>query len=207
MVLSLRKFAAISAMSLFILTQNACTQQNKTEQQTAQNQETLAMADASKDDYSSRVLAVSSVGEAKKGKSTDFKFMKNDKEMSFSELTKGKYVLLNFWGTWCPPCRAEIPDLIEISKEYEAKGLIVIGIAMERSSSIEGAMKTVFDFSKAKNMPYVNFIGTKEITQNYGGIPFVPTTFLIDKEGNIVEKIEGGRSKAQFVESLNKMIK
>jgi peroxiredoxin len=88
---------------------------------------------------------------------------------------------------------------------------VVIGIAMEGPNvDKETAHTRVTDFSSNNGMPYVNFIVDPEhqdIKEAYGGIPAVPTTFIIDKNGNIVEKLVGMRDKATFMASINKVLK
>ncbi len=140
-------------------------------------------------------------------KAGDFVWQNGTKSVKFSEFTKGKYVLLNFWGTWCPPCRKELPDLIAISKEMKNKKLIVIGVAMENSRSAEEAQKTVNDFWLSKGLSYPVIVGNGDIANAYGGINAVPTTFLINKKGEIVATIQGGRSKEAFMAEINKMMK
>ncbi len=133
----------------------------------------------------------------------DFSWTENGKKMSFSELTKGKVVFVNFWGTWCPPCRKEIPAIVSIDKE-SGDDLVIIGIALEKTRSVADGISKVTSFAKSQGINYRNFIGSGEIIQAYGGIPAVPTTFIIDKKGKIAEKIVGGRSKAQFLQSINR---
>jgi thiol-disulfide isomerase/thioredoxin len=140
-------------------------------------------------------------------KAGDFVWQNGAKQVKFSEFTKGKYVLLNFWGTWCPPCRRELPDLIAIAKEMENKGLLVVGVAMENSRTAEEAFKTVASFWESKQLYYPVVVGNGDLADAYGGITAVPSTFLINKKGEIVASFQGGRSKEQFMEEINKMMK
>jgi thiol-disulfide isomerase/thioredoxin len=162
---------------------------------------------------STSIHYISSVLPAKDGFAVDFKYKQDGKERSFAELTKGKVVFLNFWGTWCGPCRREIPDIIEISKDLNDKDFIVIGIAMEQPQSISAkdAAKKVTDYASSKGIAYINFVAepsvTNDIKNAYGKVPAVPTTFIIDKNGKIIEKIVGGRDKATFMTSINRILK
>lgn len=205
-------FLAMTTLFVFSLTQTACTQQKQDINPNPQTAAPIAQNDTKVQTAlaPANVLDMTGVKVSGANKMVDFTFLKDGKEMLLSDLAKGKYVFLNFWGTWCPPCRAEIPYIIEISKELQ-KDLLVVGVTLERTGEIETARKTVSDFVTAKGIPYTNFVMNLEnrnkITEAYGGIQYVPTTFLIDKEGNIVETIQGGRSKEQFMESINKMLK
>ncbi len=159
------------------------------------------------------VYTMTSVGTAKEGYSVDFKYQQDGKERSFAELTKGKVVFLNFWGTWCGPCRREIPDIIEIGKDLKGKDFIIIGIAMEQPQTISAAdaTKKVVDYGTDKGMNYINFVADSKVTNDiknaYGKIPAVPTTYIIDRNGKIIEKIVGGRDKATFMSSIEKVLK
>ncbi len=139
------------------------------------------------------------------GTAVDFKFTHNGKETTFSEFTKGKVVFLNFWGTWCPPCRKEIPDIIEIQKELGNKDFVVIGIATKERD--RDPVAKVTSFSKAQGINYINFIWVDELLKAYGGVSAVPTTYIIGADGKIAEVIVGMRAKSQFMKSISKVLK
>ena len=190
-------FKYLSALALAALILVSCGKQ----QADAQTQNTTqAAAPAVK------VFSISDVKSQGTNKAPDFSWTENGKAVKFSEATKGKVVFLNFWGTWCPPCRAEIPDIIEISNEFASKGLVVIGMANERVAGDE-AISKVKEFAASKNISYTNFISNQEVRELYGGINFIPQTFIIDKQGNIVETINGMRKKDEFIEIINKYLK
>lgn len=153
-----------------------------------------------------KVFSIADVKGNGTNKAADFSWTEDGKTHKFSELTKGKVVFLNFWGTWCPPCRAEIPDIVEISQEFASKGLVVVGMANERASGDEAIAK-VKDFAQSKKITYYNFISNDTIKELYGGIKFIPQTFIIDKKGNIVETINGMREKEEFIQIINKYLK
>jgi thiol-disulfide isomerase/thioredoxin len=136
----------------------------------------------------------------------DFVWEENGKQVRYSEYSKGKFVLLNFWGTWCPPCRREIPDLVAIANEMENKGLLVLGVALERTESMSDAISKVSGFWNDKQMYYPVIIGTGALTEAYGGIESIPTTFLINDKGEIFQTIIGGRSKGDFMSEINNMM-
>jgi len=93
---------------------------------------------------------------------------------------KGKVVIIDFWATWCPPCREAIPDLIDLKKQYGAKGLEVVGISLDDNGS-RILPRFVHDFGI--NYPVV--IGSEEIAAAFGGILGLPTTFIVDRDGMI----------------------
>ena len=115
---------------------------------------------------------------------------------------KGKVVILDFWATWCPPCREEIPSFIQIQKEFSDKGVVVVGIALDE----EGA-KVVKPFAKKKEINYPLVIGKTSTTEDYGGIEGIPTTFIINADGKIVGKHVGLTTKAEFLKELAPLLK
>ncbi|HSY58616.1 MAG TPA: TlpA disulfide reductase family protein [Terriglobales bacterium] len=98
---------------------------------------------------------------------------------------QGKVVILNFWATWCPPCRDEIPLLVELAKKYK-DGLQIVGVSLDDSSADD-----VRQFAKAFHVNYPIVMGSRELLSEYGGVPALPTTFLINKDSRVVLKHEG----------------
>jgi thiol-disulfide isomerase/thioredoxin len=98
---------------------------------------------------------------------------------------KGKVVILNFWATWCPPCREEIPEFVKLQQAYKDK-LLIIGA----SEDDDGPQK-VQQFVQRFGMNYPIVMATKELIDNYGGVPALPTSFLIDPQGRVVQKHTG----------------
>ena len=98
---------------------------------------------------------------------------------------KGKVVILNFWATWCPPCREEIPELVQLQAKYKDK-LLVIG-----ASEDEDGPQKVQQFVQRFGMNYPVVMATKELIDNYGGVPALPTSFLIDPQGRVVQRHTG----------------
>lgn len=97
----------------------------------------------------------------------------------------GRVVLVNFWATWCPPCREEIPELIELSKRYKDK-LQIIGVSMDDAPASE-----VREFAKQIGINYAVVMGSGAIEAEYGGVPALPTSFVISPEGRVVQKHAG----------------
>ncbi len=97
----------------------------------------------------------------------------------------GKVVLVNFWATWCPPCREEIPELLELKKEYKDR-LEIVGISED-----DDPPESVLKFARQKGMTYPIVMATPELIDAYGGVAALPTTFLIDTQGRVVQKHSG----------------
>src|ERR1700722_15473213 len=97
----------------------------------------------------------------------------------------GKVVLVNFWATWCPPCREEIPELLELKKEYKDR-LEIVGFSED-----DAPPESVLKFARQKGMTYPLVMATPELIDAYGGVPALPTSFLIDTQGRVVQKHSG----------------
>ncbi len=140
------------------------------------------------------------------GKYRDFLWVVNGEKKLFSELIKNKVVFLNFWATWCGPCRHEIPSIIDISKELDPSEFVVVGIPLERDryQSPDAAMERVKSFAVSQGMNYINFNPAQELEIAYGQISGIPTTFIIGKDGSVKEKIVGARSKEDFMTSIKR---
>ena len=111
----------------------------------------------------------------------------DDQEITLSSL-KGKVVLLDFWATWCGPCRESIPHLIQLYKTYRENGFEMIGISLDK-----GDATVVRNFTKSMDIPYPIVMAPEEVARDYR-VTSIPTTFFIDKEGKIRERITGFNS-------------
>ncbi len=150
------------------------------------------------------VFTVSNVVKGAKNSVPNFEFTTDGKKMTFKEFSKGKVVFINFWGTWCPPCRREIPDIIKINSELSQKNFMVVGMASER---VADPVDKVAEYATTNGLNYPNFIVTKELVDAFGGLEAVPTTFIVDGNGVIVEKIVGMRDKETFLTSIKRVLK
>jgi peroxiredoxin len=112
---------------------------------------------------------------------------------------KGKVVILDFWATWCPPCKREIPDFIKLQSEYGSKGVQIVGIALDQPNKVKA-------FVKENGMNYPVLMGRNEVAASYGGVEAIPTTFVIDKTGKILTKYEGFRSRDAFESQIKKLL-
>jgi cytochrome c biogenesis protein CcmG/thiol:disulfide interchange protein DsbE len=114
---------------------------------------------------------------------------------------KGKVVMVNFWATWCPPCRAEIPDFIELQRELGPKGLAILGISFD-----QGGPGTVRAFAQQQRINYQMLMGAPEVARAYGGVQNIPTTFLLDKEGRIVASRTGVAAKQYWRQAILELL-
>ena len=109
-------------------------------------------------------------------------------QVSLSQF-KGKVVLLNFWATWCPPCREEMPSMERLYNDFREKGLVILAVNVE-----ENGHQVVSKFLQGNPYTFPILLDDKNVaTQQYGVFRF-PESFLIDRNGNVVEKIIGGRN-------------
>ncbi len=122
------------------------------------------------------------------------------KDVRLSDL-RGKAVLLNFWATWCGPCKIETPWLVELQNQYGSQGLQVIGVAMDDSGKDE-----IAKFAKDMGVNYPVLLGKEAVGDAYGGVPALPESFFIGRDGKIVDKIIGLKGKAEIEDSIKKAL-
>jgi thiol-disulfide isomerase/thioredoxin len=97
----------------------------------------------------------------------------------------GKVVIVNFWATWCPPCREEIPELLALKAEFQDR-MEIVGISED-----DDGPRAVLKFAKQQGMTYHILMATGNLIDAYGGVPALPTSFLIDPQGRVVMKHSG----------------
>lgn len=100
---------------------------------------------------------------------------------------RGKAVLLNFWATWCPPCKIEMPWFVDLQKQYGPQGLQVVGVAMDEGNAHDAVAK----FAKEMGLNYTVLLGNDKVADQYGGVDALPTTFYIGRDGKIVTRVFG----------------
>jgi cytochrome c biogenesis protein CcmG, thiol:disulfide interchange protein DsbE len=146
------------------------------------------------------VLALTSPGWAGKA-APDFtlKDVLTGKAYTLSQL-RGKVVVLNFFTFFCGPCRDEMPDLNKINNELKGKGLQTLGIAINSDPT------QIRFLVKQLGLQYPVLIGNDKVSEAYGDISIVPTTVIIGKQGDIAHRIEGTRSKAQFLQLIQPLL-
>jgi thiol-disulfide isomerase/thioredoxin len=131
------------------------------------------------------------------------------KDLSLAQY-KGKVVLVNFWATWCEPCQAEIPWLIEMQQKYAAKGFTVLGIAMDEEGAkvvTPWVQKERFDVNGTKSqMNYPIVIGNDAAAGKFGGLFGYPTSLLITRDGKIVQRITGIINEEEISKSIESQL-
>jgi len=114
---------------------------------------------------------------------------------------QGKVVLLNFWATWCEPCNLEIPWFIDFERKYQVQGLAVLGVSMD-----ESGWKAVRPYAQARKMNYPVMLASRQMAEQYGGVDALPTTFLIDRSGNIAAKYIGVANRSTYEAKIQQLL-
>jgi thiol-disulfide isomerase/thioredoxin len=114
----------------------------------------------------------------------------------------GKVVIVDFWDTWCGPCRMEIPHFVELYAQYQPKGLEIVGVAFARQG--KGAVK---QFTSDFKINYTSALVSEEAIRLFGSPSGIPTTYIIDQNGNVVEKVVGYRDKSFFEQRIRSLLK
>jgi len=115
---------------------------------------------------------------------------------------EGKVVILDFWATWCGPCRMEIPGFVRLYEKYKDQGVEVIGVSLDRPG-----WQVVTPFMKQNKISYTIVLGNQEVVMDYGGITGIPTTFIINKNREVVDKVVGYHPESFFEDAITKLIK
>ena len=137
------------------------------------------------------------------GNAPDFTLTKIGGEgYTLSKEAKNKVVILNFFATWCGPCRMKIPGFVELYNQYKEEGLEIIGASVDRNPP-----KVIPSFAKKYGIDYPIVIADPAVVAAYGGIRGIPTTFIIDKNGNVVKKYVGYVKKKVFEEEIKELLK
>jgi len=144
---------------------------------------------------------VTANAQMKNGTAPDFTLQSLDgKTVRLSDF-RGKPVVLNFWATWCGPCKIEMPWFVDLQKEYGPAGLQFLGVAMDDAST-----KDIAEFAESMKVNYPILIGKESVGDAYGGVQFLPETFYIDRNGKVVDKAFGLKGRDEIEDAIKKIM-
>ena len=124
----------------------------------------------------------------------------NGKTMKLSSL-RGKAVILDFWATYCGPCKIEMPWFVELQNKYGPDGLQIVGVAED-----DAGEKAISDFTHKMGINYPILLGTEKVADLYGGLDGLPTTFFVDRSGKIIDRQLGLISESVIVDNIKKSL-
>ena len=154
----------------------------------------------SSSDFIGNVSKVNSVQKNEGAKVADFSWTdETGKKVSFADFSKDNVVLINFWATWCGPCKRELPDLVALRDEYKDKNIKILGISVDRDGDV---LNLVHTFAVQANLAYPIVIDNGDLEQAFGGIRGIPTSFFVNKKGEIVKKMIGLQTRETFQAEL-----
>ena len=137
-------------------------------------------------------------------KQADLNFTVKDLEGRSVKLSdfKGKVILLDFWATWCPPCKAEIPGFVELQQQYGEQGLQVVGVSVDDPPELLKPFADEFNM----NYPVIVGLGRDDLQDAYGPMWGIPTTFLISRDGRICRKHSGLVGKERYEQAIKALL-
>jgi thiol-disulfide isomerase/thioredoxin len=128
------------------------------------------------------------------------KTVPDGKEVSLSSL-RGKAVLVNFWATWCEPCKIEMPSLVDMQKKYGPQGLQIVGVAMDDADD-----KEISTFAHKMGVNYLVVRGTEKVGDLYGGVDRLPMTYYLDRSGKVVDETMGMAGEATLEDAIKRAL-
>lgn len=141
------------------------------------------------------------VGDVRGVQAPDFELVSLDgRKVKLSDF-RGKAVVLNFWATWCAPCKVEMPWFVDLQNHYGSDGLTILGVAMDDSEP-----QKIAQFASEMGVNYPVLLGTNKVSEAYGDVEYLPTTFYINRQGKIVGKVAGLIGKAEIEDDAKKAL-
>lgn len=140
-------------------------------------------------------------GDVRGAQAPDFELTSLDGQKVKLSDFRGKAVVLNFWATWCAPCKIEMPWFVDLQKQYGSDGLTIIGVAMDDSDP-----QKIAQFASEMGVNYPVLLGTNNVSEQYGDVEYLPTTFYINRQGKIVGKVAGLIGKAEIEDDAKKAL-
>ena len=141
------------------------------------------------------------VSESQGNLAPEFELPKLDGQNVKLSSYRGKAVLINFWATYCAPCKIEMPWLVDLYKQYQPQGFDILGISMDDVGKDE-----VERFAKELKVNYTVLQGNEKVGDAYGGIQFLPETFIVDRNGKIVKTLFGIHSESDFEDGIKQAL-
>jgi peroxiredoxin len=141
------------------------------------------------------------VGDVSGRVAPDFQLTSLDGKLVKLSDYRGKAVLLNFWATWCSPCKVEMPWFVDLQKKYGSDGLVVVGVAMDDASASK-----IAEFAGEMGVNYPVLLGTEKVSEAYGNVQYLPTSFYIDREGKFVGKGVGLIGRKEIEDNVRKAL-
>ena len=137
------------------------------------------------------------VGDVRGVQAPDFELATLDGQKVKLSDYRGKAVLLNFWATWCAPCKVEMPWFVDLQKQYGKDGLVILGVAMDDSEPPK-----IAQFASEMGVNYPVLLGTDKVSEEYGNVEYLPTSFYINRQGKIVGKGTGLLGRGEIEENV-----
>lgn len=190
------RYVILSGLLVFLTTCGA--EQNEATQQQAQQGESSSPQRVERLDPASAPLHRAQ----KEAKATDFKVTLLSGDTFRLSDQRGKVVLMNIWATWCPPCREETPDLVELYEKYKDEGFVTLGVSIDKQGE-----SVVRPFMKKYGVTYPMYIDTDgTVMDKYGPTMGIPTTYIIGRQGNLRYFAVGAVTKKELEPRIKELL-